>query len=206
VPRPDRPPLHIGPLLVVVAAAAVSAGVVGISGALGQAQVPAPPDGVRPSEVAAASGDLVRPLPDALRPAATVVPSAVPAVPEMPSVLPSAPPRPTPKPTPRPTPKPTPKPTTVPVTTAPATTAPKAAATVWDRIAQCETGGDWARPESNGASGGLLFYKAAWAQYGGTQYAPIAAQATKAQQIAVAERVHAERGDYSAWPGCGDGL
>lgn len=82
---------------------------------------------------------------------------------------------------------------------------PATATTVWDRIADCESGGDWAAAETpDGFSGGLMFSATAWAQYGGTDYAPIAARATKAQQIVVAERVHTERGDYSAWPGCGD--
>jgi hypothetical protein len=43
---------------------------------------------------------------------------------------------------------------------------------------------------------------ATWQAYGGTDYAPTAAQATKEQQIAVAEKLRAARGGYSAWPAC----
>jgi len=43
---------------------------------------------------------------------------------------------------------------------------------------------------------------ATWAAYGGTDVAPSADQATREQQIAVAEKVKADRGGYSAWPAC----
>jgi hypothetical protein len=51
-------------------------------------------------------------------------------------------------------------------------------------------------------SGGLQFDAATWKAYGGDQYAPSADQASREQQIAVAEKVKADRGGYSAWPAC----
>lgn len=73
---------------------------------------------------------------------------------------------------------------------------------VWDRLAQCEAGGNWAIDTGNGYSGGLQFDSATWAGYGGTAHAPSAGQATREQQIAVAEKVRADRGGYGSWPAC----
>ncbi|MBZ8176265.1 DUF348 domain-containing protein [Corynebacterium poyangense] len=72
---------------------------------------------------------------------------------------------------------------------------------VWDSIAQCESGGNWATNTGNGYSGGLQFSPSTWAAYGGTAYAPSADQASREQQIAVAERVQAAQG-WGAWPAC----
>src|SRR5699024_1592936 len=58
----------------------------------------------------------------------------------------------------------------------------------WDRLAQCESGGNWAINTGNGYQGGLQFSPSTWAAYGGTEFAPTANQATREQQIAVAER------------------
>jgi len=75
---------------------------------------------------------------------------------------------------------------------------------VWDRIAQCESGGNWSINTGNGYYGGLQFDKRTWDAYGGDEYAPLPSQATKAQQIAIAEKLRAGRnGSYSAWPVCG---
>jgi uncharacterized protein YabE (DUF348 family) len=73
----------------------------------------------------------------------------------------------------------------------------------WDRIAECESGGNWSINSGNGYYGGLQFDHGTWAAYGGTAYAPNANGATKAQQIAIAEKVKADRGGYGAWPVCG---
>lgn len=75
----------------------------------------------------------------------------------------------------------------------------------WDAVAQCESGGNWSINTGNGYQGGLQFSPSTWAAYGGTQYAPSANQATKQQQIAVAEEVLAGQGN-GAWPVCGTGL
>ena len=72
---------------------------------------------------------------------------------------------------------------------------------VWDNLAQCESGGNWSTNTGNGYHGGLQFSASTWAAYGGTQYAPTADQATREQQIAVAERTQASQG-WGAWPAC----
>jgi nucleoid-associated protein YgaU len=72
----------------------------------------------------------------------------------------------------------------------------------WDAIAQCESSGNWGINTGNGYSGGLQFTQGTWASNGGTQYAGSAHQATRAQQIAVAERVLKSQG-IKAWPTCG---
>ena len=72
----------------------------------------------------------------------------------------------------------------------------------WNQVAQCESGGNWAINTGNGYQGGLQFSPSTWAAHGGTQYAPTADQATREQQIAVAERVLASQG-AGAWPTCG---
>ncbi|MER5790670.1 transglycosylase family protein [Streptomyces sp. NPDC001980] len=80
-----------------------------------------------------------------------------------------------------------------------------ATASEWDAVAQCESGGNWAINTGNGYYGGLQFSASTWAAYGGTQYAGQANQATKAQQIEIAEKVLAAQGK-GAWPVCGTGL
>ncbi|WP_310964693.1 transglycosylase family protein [Nocardioides terrisoli] len=72
--------------------------------------------------------------------------------------------------------------------------------TVWDRIAQCESGGNWAANTGNGYYGGLQFNLGTWQAYGGTGRPD---QASRAQQIAIAEKVRAASGGYGAWPVCG---
>ncbi|NMO01540.1 transglycosylase family protein [Gordonia sp. TBRC 11910] len=75
----------------------------------------------------------------------------------------------------------------------------------WNQVAACESGGNWAINTGNGYQGGLQFSPGTWAAHGGTQYAPTADQATRDQQIAIAERVLATQGK-GAWPVCGAGL
>lgn len=76
---------------------------------------------------------------------------------------------------------------------------PAATATsVWDSLAQCESGGNWGISTGNGYSGGLQFSPGTWAAYGGTGSA---ASASREQQIAVAEKVQAGQG-WGAWPSC----
>ena len=72
---------------------------------------------------------------------------------------------------------------------------------VWDRLAQCESGGNWSINTGNGYYGGLQFSASTWSGYGGGQYAPTADKATRAQQIAIAEKVRAGQG-WGAWPSC----
>ncbi|MFF4368503.1 transglycosylase family protein [Streptomyces sp. NPDC001594] len=81
------------------------------------------------------------------------------------------------------------------------------AATVseWDKVASCESGGNWSINTGNGYYGGLQFSASTWAAYGGKAYAAQANQATKSQQIAIAEKVLKGQGK-GAWPSCGVGL
>ena len=81
-------------------------------------------------------------------------------------------------------------------------TAPAVAAgSVWDSIAACESGGNWAINTGNGYYGGLQFAAGTWLAYGGGQYAPTASGATREQQIEVATKVQAAQG-WGAWPAC----
>ncbi len=79
--------------------------------------------------------------------------------------------------------------------------APVAGGSTWDQIAQCESGGNWAINTGNGYQGGLQFSPSTWTGHGGGAYAPSANQATREQQIAIAEKVLASQG-YGAWPAC----
>ncbi|MFG2950600.1 LysM peptidoglycan-binding domain-containing protein [Streptomyces adustus] len=72
---------------------------------------------------------------------------------------------------------------------------------VWDRIARCESGGNWHINTGNGYYGGLQFSAGTWRAYGGGTYAPTADRATRSQQIAVATKVQGAQG-WGAWPTC----
>jgi LysM repeat protein len=73
---------------------------------------------------------------------------------------------------------------------------------VWDRVAACESGGNWHINTGNGYYGGLQFSAGTWRAHGGTAYASRADLASKGAQIAVAERVLNTQGP-GAWPVCG---
>lgn len=70
----------------------------------------------------------------------------------------------------------------------------------WDAIARCESSGNWRANTGNGYYGGLQFAQSSWIAAGGLRYAPRADLATRAEQIAVAERLARLQG-MSAW-GC----
>jgi hypothetical protein len=72
---------------------------------------------------------------------------------------------------------------------------------VWDRIAQCESGGNWHINTGNGYYGGLQFSAGTWRAYGGSAYASTADQASREAQIAVATKVQHAQG-WGAWPVC----
>ncbi|WP_030381213.1 MULTISPECIES: transglycosylase family protein [unclassified Streptomyces] len=80
-------------------------------------------------------------------------------------------------------------------------TAAAADGRVWDRIAQCESGGDWHIDTGNGYYGGLQFSAGTWRAYGGTAYAATADGASREAQIAVAAKVQRAQG-WGAWPVC----
>ncbi|WP_052207326.1 resuscitation-promoting factor [Sinomonas humi] len=97
--------------------------------------------------------------------------------------------------------KPDPQPSPSSSSSAASTAAPPVAnEAMWDKIAQCESGGNWAANTGNGYYGGLQFDVSSWMANGGGQYAPNAALASKAQQIAVANTYYAKSG-LSPW-GC----
>ena len=68
----------------------------------------------------------------------------------------------------------------------------------WDRLAECETEGDWGAATGNGYYGGLQFTQATWLEFGGTGSPH---EATREEQIMRAEAVHTEQG-WAAWPRC----
>jgi murein DD-endopeptidase MepM/ murein hydrolase activator NlpD len=72
---------------------------------------------------------------------------------------------------------------------------------VWDKVANCESSGNWHVNTGNGFYGGLQFASSTWKSFGGGAYAPRADLATKNQQIAVAEAVLRSQGP-GAWPVC----
>lgn len=78
---------------------------------------------------------------------------------------------------------------------------PAASGSVWDQIAACESGGNWAINTGNGFYGGLQFTSGTWLGYGGGAYAPRADLASRDAQIAVAKKVQASQG-WGAWPVC----
>lgn len=75
---------------------------------------------------------------------------------------------------------------------------------VWDRLAQCEASGNWASTVGF-YEGGLQFHPQTWDAYKPSGYPDHAYQATREQQIAVAERVLADQG-WGAWPACSSEL
>jgi uncharacterized protein YabE (DUF348 family) len=79
-------------------------------------------------------------------------------------------------------------------------------AEVWDRLAQCESTGNWAINTGNGYYGGLQFSKGTWDSNGGQQYAEYPHQATREQQIAIATKLRDRSGGYGPWPHCSSKL
>ncbi|WP_405840788.1 transglycosylase family protein [Streptomyces sp. NBC_01518] len=73
--------------------------------------------------------------------------------------------------------------------------------TTWDKVANCESGGSWSENDGNGYYGGLQMTQDEWDKYGGLDYAPSADLASRSQQIAVAEKILADKGT-SAWTTC----
>lgn len=73
---------------------------------------------------------------------------------------------------------------------------------IWDKLVQCEGGGNWNTDSGNGYYGGLQFDKKTWDANGGSQFAPYPNQASREQQIAIATKIRDQRGGYGAWPSC----
>jgi hypothetical protein len=73
---------------------------------------------------------------------------------------------------------------------------------VWDSLAQCESGGDWGYGLVNGTfSGGIMFATSTWIAQGGGDFAPFPYMASREQQIVIAEKTLAS-GGWGQWPGC----
>jgi len=77
-----------------------------------------------------------------------------------------------------------------------------AGGSVWDRIAQCESGGNWSISTGNGYYGGLQFSQSSWNAAGGSGNP---ANASREEQIRVAENLRARQG-WGAWPACSRAL
>ena len=127
---------------------------------------------------ALASGSGGRHIPEELHPSAVPTPAAAP----MEAILHSVAAPPAPAPTPQ-------------------RVVTYAGNSVWDDLARCESGGNWAINTGNGYYGGLQFSAGTWQQYGGAEFAAYAHQASRDEQIIVAERLRAARG-YAPWPAC----
>ena len=93
-------------------------------------------------------------------------------------------------------PPPPPPPAPVPAPRAAAPAVPSGS--VWDRLAECESGGDWSINTGNGHFGGLQFTLQSWRGVGGTGYPH---EHGRDAQIHRAERLLALQG-WGAWPGC----
>lgn len=90
---------------------------------------------------------------------------------------------------------------TAPLVALSGTAAQAASGSTWDRLAACESTGDWSVNSGNGYYGGLQFSQSTWQGFGGGQYASRADLASRAGQIATAEKVLAVQG-WGAWPSC----
>jgi hypothetical protein len=75
--------------------------------------------------------------------------------------------------------------------------------TVWDSIAACEAGGNWAINTGNGYYGGLQFSLGTWQSYGGSG---LPSDNSREEQIRIAEKVVAATGGYGSWPACSQAL
>jgi uncharacterized protein YabE (DUF348 family) len=96
-----------------------------------------------------------------------------------------------------------PAPTPPPAPAAPAAPVYSSGSSVWDALARCESGGNWATNTGNGYYGGLQFNVGTWQSYGGTG---LPSQNSRETQIAIATRVRDASGGYGAWPACAASL
>lgn len=78
------------------------------------------------------------------------------------------------------------------------TAAPASASSTWDKLAQCESGGNWSINTGNGYYGGLQFSLSTWKGFGGSG---MPHQASKSEQIRIATKVQQGQG-WGAWPAC----
>jgi Transglycosylase-like domain len=125
-------------------------------------------------------------LAQAIAPPTTVAPTTT-----------AAPPAPAPEPAPAPVAEPAPAPAPAPVTSGGGYADPNNPA-AWDRLAQCEAGGNWATNTGNGYYGGIQFSLGSWQAVGGTGRPD---QASRETQIAMGQRLY-NQGGWGHWPAC----
>ena len=82
------------------------------------------------------------------------------------------------------------------------TTADAASLNKWERVAKCESGGNWKINTGNGYYGGLQISARTWKAYGGKKYASNAHRTSKTKQIKIAEKILKGQG-WGAWGACG---
>ncbi|MER8182409.1 transglycosylase family protein [Kitasatospora sp. NPDC094015] len=75
----------------------------------------------------------------------------------------------------------------------------------WDRLARCESGGDWQADTGNGYYGGLQIWPPTWEEADGLRFAARPDLATRREQITVAEEILRQQG-WEAWGGCAASL
>lgn len=73
---------------------------------------------------------------------------------------------------------------------------------VWDRLAMCESGGDWSINTGNGFYGGLQFTLSSWQAVGGSGYPH---QQSREEQILRGQKLQQAQG-WGAWPSCASQL
>ncbi|MFA9445961.1 transglycosylase family protein [Egicoccus sp. AB-alg6-2] len=144
--------------------------------------------------VSVTPSDRVEPRPAGDVPLTAALTEAVEARTELVAVEPE--PEPEPEPAPAPEPEPEPEPEPAPDEPAPATSGVDVS--VWDRLAQCESGGNWSINTGNSFYGGLQFTIDSWRWVGGSGYPH---ENSKAEQIRRAE-ILLERQGWQAWPSC----
>ncbi len=110
-----------------------------------------------------------------------------------------------PPPAPAPAPTPAPAPAPAPEVGGGAPAPEVASGSVWDALAQCESSGNWAMNSGNGFFGGIQFMHQTWVNMGGRDYAEYPHEASREQQIEVAERLLAAYG-WGQWPACSSKL
>lgn len=77
-----------------------------------------------------------------------------------------------------------------------------AGGSVWDQLAQCESGGNWSINTGNGYYGGLQFSQSSWTAAGGSGSPQ---NASREEQIRVAQNLQSMQG-WGAWPACSSKL
>lgn len=142
-------------------------------------------DEVRSLEDGQATLARIASLAEAVAPPTTVAPTPTTAPPPAPTTTTTAPPPPPPAPAPQP------------VASGGGYNDPNNPA-AWDRLAQCESNGNWAANTGNGYYGGIQFSLSSWQAVGGPGRPD---QASRETQIAMGQRLW-NQGGWVHWPAC----